>query len=198
MRARFLVAALAVLGAGITSSPSSNAGHHLWKWSQIFSNASGDTQFAELAVSDDNEQGVGPFTVTTNTGHVFNFVTNLPTTATANTWILLGTANLGTLPGGVAPDYIIPANFFANGGGSLNYANVDTWAYGALPTDGKHSLMRDGSTPVNTLLSFSHGSGSISLPPPAPMLPSWGLAALAGVMLVAGSGLLRRRATLAV
>src|SRR5262249_39339377 len=72
MRARFLVAFAAALGVGITASPRSEAGHHLWKWSQIFSNASGSTQFAELFVGEDGEAGVGPFTVTTNTGHVFN------------------------------------------------------------------------------------------------------------------------------
>lgn len=199
MRARFLVAFAAVVGVGITSSHPSDAGHHLWRWSQVFSNASGSTQFAELAVNEANEGGVGPFTVTTDTGHVFNFVTNLPSQATANTWILLGTANLGTLPGGVAPDYVIPSNFFATGGGSLNYAGgVDVWAYGALPTDGVHALMRDGSSAVNSLLSFSHGSGSINLAPQAPLFSSWGIAALAGVMLLAGSGLLRRRATPAV
>lgn len=194
MRARFLVAFAAVVGVGMTSSLPSEAGHHLWRWTQIFSNASGSTQFAELFVGEDGEAGVGPFSVTTDTGHVFNFVTSLPPGSTANTWILLGTSNLPTLPGGVAPDYVIPPNFFSNGGGSLNYANVDTWAYGALPTDGVHALMRDGSTPVNSLKSFSHGSGSINLAAPAPLLPSWGIAALAGVMLVAGSGLVRKRA----
>jgi hypothetical protein len=36
--------------------------------------------------------------------------------------------------------------FGHTGGGTLNYAGIDNWSYGAVPTDGVHSLLRNGST----------------------------------------------------
>jgi hypothetical protein len=191
MRGRFM--ALVALVAGLLLPSTSHAGHHLWKFSQLFSNASGSVQFVQLFTADAGEPGVGPFTVTTNGGHVFNFVTNLPTSATANTWILIATSNFAGLAGGVPPDYIVPAGFFATGGGTLNYAGVDTWSYGAVPTDGVRSLMRDGSTPVNAPVNFAGQSGSVTLATAVPTVPKVGLVLLVGALLLTGSGLLRRR-----
>jgi serralysin len=179
--------------AGLLLLPStSHAGHHLWKFSQLFSNAAGSVQFMQLFTTDSGEPGVGPFTITTGS-NTFNFVNNLPTSATANTWILIATSNFAGLKGGVTPDYVIPASFFSTGGGTLNYAGVDSWSYGAVPTDGVHSLMRDGSTPVNAPTNFAGQTGSVSLATSVPAIPTLGIALLIGALLLAGSGLLRRR-----
>jgi hypothetical protein len=196
MRARLVavaVAALAALALLIAPSPA-QAGHHLWRLTQLFSNASGTIQFAQLFVNEDNEQGVGPFTLTAS-GHTLNFVTNLPSTTTANKWILVGTSSYASLPGAPAPDYIIPSGFFATGGGTMIYAtSVDTWNYGAVPTDGVHSLMRDGTTPVNSAVNFAGATASVTAPPPpVPAFTRWGVAVLAGGILLVASGLLRRR-----
>ena len=192
MRTRTRVAVVAALIGGLVASASpARAGHHLWKFTQIFSNAAGSVQFAQLFTTDAGENGVGPFTITTDTGHTFNFVTS-PTGSTANTWILVATSNFAGLPGGVMPDYIIPANFFSTGGGSLNYAGVDTWSYGTVPTDGVRSLMRDGTTPTNSPKNFAGQSGSVNLATATPALPRWGIILLVGCMLVAASGLLRK------
>jgi len=197
MRARLVavvVAALAALALLVLPSPA-RAGHHLWRLTQLFSNASGTVQFAQLLVNEDNEQGVGPFTITAS-GHTFNFVTNLPSATTANKWILVATSAYASLPGAAAPDYIIPSGFFATGGGTMIYAtSVDTWNYGAVPTDGVHSLMRDGTTPVNSAVNFAGTTASVTVPPPpVPAFTRWGFTVLAGGILLAASGLLRRRA----
>src|SRR5207244_1759546 len=81
---------------------------------------------------------------------------NLPTSTTANTWILVATSGFGSLPGGVTPDYIIPSNFFPTGGGTLNYASgVQSCSYGVVPTDGYHSLLRNVSTAVHSPHNFA-------------------------------------------
>jgi hypothetical protein len=144
----------------------------------------------ELFCPAGDEQGVGPFTITSNS-HTFNFVTNLPSNATGNTHILVATSGFGALAGGVTPDYLIPANFFATGGGTLNYASgVSTWNYGTVPTDGVHSLLPNGSTAVNSPTNFAGNAGSVNLAAAVPMLPRWGILLLVLALLFAGSGLL--------
>jgi len=184
------LAIAALLAATVTLAPPARAAHHLWVFSEMFSNASGSVQYMELFCPAGDEQGVGPFTITSNS-HTFNFVTNLPSSATANTYILVATSGFGALAGGVTPDYVIPSSFFATGGGTLNYASgVAVWNYGAVPTDGSHSLLRNGSTAVNSPTNFAGQSGSVNLSAAVPMLPRWGIVLVVGALLLAGSGLL--------
>jgi hypothetical protein len=194
MRTRLIVLAAAFGGLLVAAASPARAGHHLWRLTELFSNATGSVQYAQLFVTENNEAGVGPFTLTAS-GHTFNFVTNLPSATTANTWILVGTSNL-VARGGVAPDYLIPAGFFATGGGTINYAGVDNWVYGTVPTDGTHSLMRDGTTPVNTATNFAGQTASVSATDPrvVPAVGRWGLALMIGALLLAASGLLRKGA----
>lgn len=190
MRARLT---LLTVAAGLFAATSANAAHHLWNFTEAFSNASGSVQFVELFTAAANEQGVGPFTVTSG-ANTMNFVTNLPSSATANTWILCATSNFASQPGGVTPDYIIPANFLSTSGGTLNYASgVQTWAYGALPTDGVHSLLRNGTQAVNSPTNFAGNAGSVNLGSAVPMVQTWGLVAIVGALLLVMSGLLRKR-----
>jgi hypothetical protein len=193
MRLRTVAGAIVLAAVAVAVPSPSRAAHHLWKLTQIFSNASGSVQYIQLFTSDPSELSVNGFTITTSTGNSFSFGSNLPGTTT-NKWILVATGGLQNLPGGVTPDYLLPATggpFFATGGGTLNYANVDTWSYGTVPTDGVHSLMRDGSTPVNAAVNFAGQSGSLNLTTAVPAVPRWGIVLLVGGMLVAGSGLLR-------
>ena len=183
---------IAVL-AGLCLANTAHAAHHLWAITEAYSNASGSTQFVELFCPDANEQGLGPFTLTSTT-HTLNFITNLPSSATANTWVLCATSNFSSLPGGITPDYIIPANFFPTGGGTLNYASgVNVWNYGAVPTNGIDALQRNGTNAVNSPHNFAGNSGSVNLATTVPATRSWGLIALVGAVLLLASGLLRRR-----
>lgn len=190
MRTRLVAFATAV---GLLIASTSQAAHHLWVFSEIFSNADGSAQYMKMFTSASGEQSVGAFSITSNT-HTFNFVTNLPSSATANTWILVATSNFSGLPGGVSPDYIIPANFFPTGGGTLNYASgVQIWNYGTVPTDGVLALHRDGTTGTNAPTNFAGQSGSVNLTTSVPMVQTWGLILLVGALLLAASGLLRKR-----
>ena len=190
MRNRLALLATVV---GLFAATSAQAGHHLWDFTEMFSSANGAAQYVELFTAANDEQGLGPFTVTTGT-HTLNFVTNLPTNVTANTWVLIATSNFASLPGGVTPDYICPAGFFPTGGGTLNYASgVDVWNYGAVPTDGVHALARNATTPINSPTNFAGQSGSVNAGAAVPMVQTWGLVLLVGAMLLVGSGLLRKR-----
>ncbi len=92
---------------------------------------------------------------------VYNFPSNLPSTATAGTSVLIATqafANLGL----VVPDYVMPAGFLSPAGGTLDYASVDAVTYPALPTDGCQSVNRAGARAVGAPASFSGGSATLS------------------------------------
>lgn len=180
----------AVALAGATAA---QAGHHRWDFTEIFSTADGSAQFIELFSANSGEAGLGPFTITAG-ANTFNFVTNLPGD-TLNTWVLIATSNFAGLPGGVTPDYILPASFFSTAGGTLNYASgADVWNYPAVPTDGLKALQRDGSSAVNSPTNFAGVSGSVNLsPPPVPALTAWGTVLAIGLLLLASHGMLRRR-----
>ena len=194
-RVRSTILATVVASIAMTVSPS-QAAHHLWTFSQVFSNASGSTQFIQLGCPASGENNIGAFSITSNSNSL-NFLTNLSSaTSTANAWVLIATSNFGSLPGGVAPDYVLPSNFFSTGGDTLKYAGtVDTWTFGAVPTDGVHSLMRNGTTPQNAPINFEGQTGSVDLATATPALPSTAIFVLVGGMLLAGSGLLRKRTT---
>src|SRR6185436_15374729 len=98
MRARLVVVFAALSFGLIMAAPSpAHAAHHLWRFSQIYSNANGSVQYIQLAVNEDNEDQVGGFTVNSGT-HVFTFSGPLTSPqTTVHKWILLGTANLATL-----------------------------------------------------------------------------------------------------
>ena len=191
---RFAIALALVLGVATPA----HAGHHLWRFSQLFSNASGTVQFIQLTVGEDGEQNVGGFTITSSTNS-FHFVNNLPSSTTGtNKWILVATQGYSGLTGAVTPDYAIPANFFSTGGGTLNYAGVDTWTYGAVPTDGVTALFKSGATVttgVNAPTNFNLQAGSVNAPAglSVPSAPTAWIAVLVGALLLAGSGLLRRQ-----
>lgn len=181
-----------ILCATLLVAGSAQAGHHRWDFTEIFSNADGSVQYMELFSANSGEAALGPWTITVGS-NTFTFVTNLPGD-TANTWVLVATSNFGSLEGGIAPDYVIPPNFFPTGGGTLNYASgADVWSYGAVPTDGVNALRRDGSSAVNSPTNFAGQSGSVNLVAAVPSTTAWAIALAVGVILVASSGLLRRR-----
>ena len=186
-----LLVSLSLLGfAG-----SARAGHHSWDITEIFSNGDGSVQFVEMDCPSNGEAGLGPFTLTAG-ANTFNFVTNLPSSSTANTWVLIATAAFAALPGAPTPDYVIPAGFFSTAGGTLNYAGgADIWNHGAVPVNGQLSLYRNGSTAANTPKNFAGVEGNVDANPPNPVpsVAGWGIVLLVGALLLAASGILRRR-----
>ena len=141
---------------------------HLYKINEIFSSADGTVQFIELAVGAFNGQGLlSGHTLEVRQGgvtHTFTFPTNLPSTATANTTVLLATQAFADL-GAVRPDYILPANFlFTSGAATVDFGGVDSVIYTSLPADGTRSLDRNLVSAVNSPTNFARATGSVVVP----------------------------------
>src|SRR3954468_6647607 len=96
----FLIFCLAALPASAT--------FHLWRMSELYSNADGTVQFLELSTSAGGQQFLGGHNLTSTSGgttHTFNF-SNLPGD-TANKTFLVGTTGFAAL-GIVTPDFVVP------------------------------------------------------------------------------------------
>jgi uncharacterized repeat protein (TIGR01451 family) len=142
-----------------------HASFHLFAFSEAYSSADGKIQFVELRALTGGQEFLTGHTITASSGgqsHVFTFPTNLPGD-TAGRTVLIGTASFAAL-GIVTPDYVVADGFLFTGGGLLDWAGgFDDWAYGALPTDGVHSLNRDGTTGINSPTNFAGVTGQVLL-----------------------------------
>ncbi|MBI5258906.1 MAG: calcium-binding protein [Burkholderiales bacterium] len=148
---------------------------HLYLINEVFSNADGTVQFIELKVGNHNGEslwrGHTLSVVQGNTVHSFTFPQNLPSSATANTSVLVATQGFANL-GLVTPDFIVPDGFlFTSGAATVNFAEVDELFYSALPTDGTLSLSRTLSTGTNSPTNFAGKTGTVVLAPPPPPPP---------------------------
>ena len=171
-----------LLAAWLSSAPTARAANHLWEFSELYSNADGSVQFIEMHNDFDLEGFVAGLTITsTNTaGTMSNTFTFPGNTAdpneTSDRSILIATPGFGSLPGGVAPDFTIPAGFLFQGGGSVNYpASGDFVTFASLPADGTTSLTRDMSThafapATNSPENFAGATGSVPEPAAGAML----------------------------
>lgn len=144
---------------------------HLYDINEIFSNADGSVQFIELRVGASNGESLWKghdITVTQNgVTHTFTFPTDLPSTQTANTSVLIATAGFAALKS-VTPDFIVPAGFLFQGSGTVNFAGVDVFNYSNLPTNGTSSLVVGGSTATNSPTNFAGQTGSVTVPSTGP------------------------------
>ena len=144
---------------------------HLYRINELYSNASGTVQFIELAVGDaDGESfwaGLSISTTRSGVSHSFRFPGDLPSTATANTKVLIATQGFADLAG-VTPDFIVPDGFLFPAGGTLNFGGVDVIGYAALPDDGVHSVTRTGVQVIATPTNFA--GATASLPAPAAVI----------------------------
>lgn len=150
------------------------ASFHLMTMNELYSSADGSVQFLEMtALAPAQEFFFGHTLKVTQGGatHTFNVPSNLPgdTSGRRVLFATQGFANLGI----VTPDFIVPDGFFFTGSGTVTWAEgADIWTYANLPSDGKLSLARNGSTAVNSPQNFAGATGSVSStttpPPPAP------------------------------
>jgi hypothetical protein len=197
---RVVAVALGALVLGGWAS-TAEAIFHTFQIEELYSNPSGTVQFVELreAFGANDQQFLAGHALTSTQGattRTFTFATNLPNNLTAGKRVLIATPGFAAL-GIVTPDYIVPAPFLFPGGGTLNYALVDSLTYPALPADGVSSLNRSGTTGVNSPTNYAGQTGSIGPPaPPAagfgiPTLGAPGLAALV-LLLLAATVLIRR------
>ena len=140
------------------------ASFHLFSMNELYSSADGTVQFIELTALAGGQQFVSGHTLrATNaagTTHSFTVPANLPGD-TAGKRMLIGTQAFAVL-GVVAPDFVVPDNFFFVAGGTVNWGEgSDIWMHGALPTTGGLSLKRDGTASANSPQNFAGLIGSI-------------------------------------
>ena len=154
---------------------------HLWKITEIYSNADGSVQFIELTALASGQQFVAGHTIKSIQGSLtktFTFPTNLPgdsaTTEdgggsyygggmmnTTYKSFLIGTQGFAAL-NIVTPDYIVPNGFLFTSNGTLDYANgYDLVSYASLPTTGGLSIDHNGAPIANTPTNFMGTTASI-------------------------------------
>jgi Ca2+-binding RTX toxin-like protein len=131
---------------------------HLYDINELYSNASGTVQFIELRVGGANgESRWRGVTLTSSSGsqtHSFSFPTDLPSSATANTTVLVATRGFADLAL-VTPDFIVPDGFLFPAGGTVDFGGADAVTHGPLPLDGASSWQRGGSTAAATPSNFA-------------------------------------------
>ena len=165
--ARFLTR-FGVLITLFAAASAAHAAFHLFRISQIYSNADGSVQFVVLreCCATDGENFLAGVTLRSTSGgstRTLSFPTNLPSGDTANKSVLIATQGFADL-GLITPDYIMPASFLPIGGGSLNYGGVTQMTFGAMPTDGR-MLLSSGATAPNLAINFAGQTASVGATP---------------------------------
>ncbi len=198
---------VAFLGLAILAlHNSTHAASHLWRISEIYSNADGTVQFIELheCCNSSTENALANKKMkSVQTGNIFNIPTNL-VGSTLDKYLLFATPAFASLPGAPTPDHIIPANFFAVTGDTIEWEptlNYDEFTFtGAqLPDDGVNAIhILNWATETfelvpNTPTNFAGVMGSVNAGPPVPAASTWTMTVLALLILVAGTVALRRR-----
>ena len=160
------------------------AGVHLWRITEVYSNADGSVQFIEMTTT--SMSGGGEIFLLnqrlTSNSHTFVFPGNIAPSGPGrpNKHILLATDGYTLLPGVPARDYKIDANFFSAGGDTVTFAVYDTWTFGPglVPTDGTGSLNKneddDADTPFtarNSPTNLLEQTGTIGAAGGPPAVP---------------------------
>jgi len=139
---------------------------HLWKITEIFSDATGTRQFVELQNPNFSNQQFfnGTRLISTKT---FNFTENLSSSTTNNKYVLMGTAGFASLTNAPTPDFIIPDDFFSINGDTIRFTGSgDSVTFGVLPLDGISSINGSLATGVNSPTNFAGATGSVVVPEP--------------------------------
>jgi hypothetical protein len=181
MKVRILaVGVLAASACFAACGAPARAAFHFWAIKEIFSNADGSVQFIELFTTAPGETALDGHTLETSSDGgpptivILDHNVAFPTT---NKHLLFATAGFNGLPGGVAPDYTLPANFFNPNAASItiNWAHSTdeaTFAGATLPKDGVNSLTDSNTAPggpdnfgsgANSPTNFAGVSGSVNL-----------------------------------
>ena len=163
----------------LSLSGNAHATFHLWRITQLYSNASGTVQYVQLEALASGQQFLTGHGVTSTQGptiHSYTFTQALPGDTAVTTGgggyygggsvtsymtMLIGTQGFASL-NVVPPDYIVPNGFFFTTNGSVTYGEgSDVFSYASLPTDGRFALNRDGSTTTNAPMNFNGQMGTI-------------------------------------
>ncbi|HZQ60942.1 MAG TPA: hypothetical protein VFC24_06300, partial [Casimicrobiaceae bacterium] len=155
-----------VMALGVVA-PTAHASFHTYRIETVYSNADGAIQY--IVLHESQGQAGQRFLATraltsTHAGIVktYTFPVNLPSDNTAGKRVLIATQGFADL-NLIAPDYIIPNQFLATDGGSIDYAATDQLVYTSLPTDGALALTRAGTTAPNLATNFAGASVVVPL-----------------------------------
>lgn len=142
---------------------------HLWEVNEIYRSGDGSLQYVELFNFSDFENVIAGHKIIASGGgpnREFTFPGNLGTPNTANKTLLIATANFQTITG-VAPDYMLPANFMAAGGGTVLFdGSFDSIAYGAGALTGANALGPGAVSQTPTPRNFAGVTATIPVPEP--------------------------------
>src|SRR6185436_12078720 len=119
--------------------------------------------FLELGVDSDGEQFLTNHALANSVGGVtstFTFPSDLAP-GTGGKRMLIATPGFVAL-NLVTPDYVVPNGFFSAAGGSVNFADVDTWVYPAMP-GGALSLSRNGPNATNSPQNYAGQTATIQV-----------------------------------
>jgi hypothetical protein len=160
VRATALALLLLALTCGVARATS-----HTFRIETIYSNADGSVQYVVLKESAglDGQRSLAGNTLTSTHAGITKTVTfpvDLPSAATANRRVLVATPGFAALAL-VPPDYTMPAQFLATDAGAVAYAAVDQVTYGALPTDGRNALDRNGVLVANLAQNFAGAAAAL-------------------------------------
>ena len=165
-----------VLVTLLVACGAARASYHSYEIVELYSNADGTVQFVllhEFAGLDGENLLAGHTLTVTHAGTVKTFVFpyDLPSSLTANRYVLIATQGYVDLEGSfsafgnVPADYILPDQFLPTDGGTVNYAGVDQVSFGPLPTDGTLALYTPSSgasfTATNVARNFSGNASTL-------------------------------------
>ena len=147
-------------------SGDARATFHLFVVEQIYSNADGRVQFIvfrQTPPSGGEHEWKGQWLDSIHDGITdrYTFPRNLPSSSTANRYVLVATQGFADL-GIVTPDYVIPNGFLVITQGRVGCCDGYEVAYAALPTDGVTAIDAFGFTLPNVATNFAGQSGSVT------------------------------------
>jgi len=156
---------LALILLSVAAS-AARAGFESWRIDEVYTNADGSRQFIVLKESSgmNGMNNLAGHSMTASHAGViktYTFGFDLPTTLTANARVLIATQAVAAT-GLVTPDYVMPDRFVATDGGTVNFANIDLFAYGPLPVDGINAHFAGRA--IDTNLATNYAGQSASLP----------------------------------
>lgn len=200
-RSRPFFLAVALSGSVLSFASAAVAGIHTWDVKEVFSNASGTIQYIELIDNGvtGGEVGVGNGSLTElSFARTHSWANGAVATPTNGRSYLIASQTFANLPGAPTPDVIIPVAkmpFFNPAGDTIGFAGVDSWTFGAVPTNGTQSLDRLAGVAANSPKNYAGSQGSVNAAPaPVPSVSPWMVTGLVAAMGALGVVVLRRRA----
>ena len=156
------------------------ASFHLWRITEIYSNADGSVQFIELTALAGGQQFIAGHSITSTQpgaqGRTFTFPSNLPGDSatmsedgggyygggyTEYKSFLIGTQGFAAL-NVVRPDYTVSNGFLFTSNGTINFGEAsDIVSYASLPTTGGLSINASGDATLTQFRAVVHTTSSL-------------------------------------